>query len=511
MIINKNKKLNKKFIIVFIIIVLLFLITILVSRILKNQKQQKLFEEEKKRVEQYTSITDFQSIQEVALYLNCTLIKEEFIENKHVIYLEIPIKLEENGSYNKNYYKNLIQYSAYVLKYKNFSIIDKKNNINIDVVCNEQNNEVITYYINSIENYFDVQENKNNISQITQKDAISVNISSEILKQLVNQKWIYNNVQFGTKETTYRNYDIYFDEGIEVRSVNNKVFNIIFTEKYNSNIINNLNVKSSKQEIINSLGNPDFELGNLFGYKCSELYVFFYNNQISVYRTEQYNSENIANSIKKLNEGLDIKKFIEEVKNEWKDYDKYEYDEQYVLLQYTLKGLCIKYDKSKKGIIVYNNYLGNIHGENNLEYYSNQLENLPGNIYVENKNLVFENEIERINSLDDASKIGNYKTNIILNISKECKIYTQKVNGMYKVRFISINKDFPNSQLREYISMGIWLDNYNFIYSISGKGIYMYNVKNCTYKTVCTGNNSYMLKKLENNVLYYDDISVAIN
>lgn len=364
MIINKKRS-HKKIIIIFTLIVLLFLITIILVKYNQKLKQQRLWEQNVERVKKYTAITDFQNMEEVSAYLNCKFIKQQDSERENIaydIFMELPVNFENETTENKNFIENLIQFSAYVLKYKNFVILDEKNNTSLVVLCNEEKQIVSTYYINNIENYFDIIENKENIGNFKTTQTSQMDITSQELEQLIENNWQLNKMDFGTKESFYRNYDIYFDEGIQIRKVNGKVFNIIFTDKYQNTIVNNLNANSTIDEIKNSLGKPQFENGNLIGYKGDKLYVFFCDNQVSVYRIEEYETEKIAEIIEnKSSENSNEKVFVDEIRNIWKDYDIYIYDENYVKLQYTLKGLCIKYDSTtKKGVIVYNNYSGKL-------------------------------------------------------------------------------------------------------------------------------------------------------
>ena len=366
MIINKKKD-YRKLIIISLIILLLFLITIIIVNYNKKIKEQKAWEQEVERVKKYTALTDFQNIEEVAMYLNCKFIKQEDSKRENIsydIYMTLPVKYDYNNTENKNFTENLIQFSAYVLKYKNFVILDEENNTTILVMCNEEKQLISAYYINNIENYFDLMQTRENAKKIekTIEEIASLDVTSPELNQLIENNWTPENVEFGTRESLYRNYDIYFDEGIQVRKVAGKVFNIVFTDKYQGTIVNNLNATSTIEEIKQSLGKPQFENGNLIGYKGDKIYIFFCDNQVSVYRVEQYETEDIAKVIenKSLNNENE-KVFVDEIRKTWKDYDIYEFDDNNVKLQYTLKGLCIKYDSTtKKGVIVYNNYNGKI-------------------------------------------------------------------------------------------------------------------------------------------------------
>ena len=374
MIINKlNEKIkkHKKAFIIISIIILLFLITIIAVNIHRDKKRQEFIRQETERVRQYSAITDFQNMEEVALYLNCKYIKQQDSKRDNVkydIYMELPVKVDDENGNNKNFVENLIQFSAYVLKYKNFVIIDEKNQASILVNCNEEKQLIEKYYINNIENYYDLIERNQELDELKETEITDFTISSEIVNQLISNNWQAEKVNFGTAESFYRNYNIYFDEGIETRIVSGKVFNIIFTSKYQNNIINELNTNSTLEEIKNSLGKPTFDEGSLIGYKGKDIYVFFYNNQISIYRIEQYETEEIAKAIGEKNvDNSNEKVFVDTIKSIWKDYDIYDYDENNVKLQYTLKGLVVKYDSTtKKGVIVYNNYKGKLLRKSNF-------------------------------------------------------------------------------------------------------------------------------------------------
>lgn len=516
MIIRKNNK--KKIIIISIIILLLFLITIILVKHKQNKEYQLHIQQEKIRVKQYSSLEQFKTLKEVAYYLDSEFIKQEKSDEENIdykIYMELSNKIEQNSYKNKEFFEKLIQYSAFVLEYKNFIIIDEKNETTIIVYCDEQESLVGKYYINNIENYFEVKETEKNIQEIKEINPIKIEIVSDELKQVISNNWDSKYIQFGTKESTYRNYDIYFDEGIQVKNVNKKIFNIIFNEKYENELFKNINTKTTNERIVELLGKPHFEKGNLIGYKCEQIYVFFYENEISIYRIEEFETDNIAKIIKDYNSYENIQEFINTIKQEWQDYDVYEYGKNYVKLQYTLKGMCIKFDDTaKRGVILYNNYKGKAYGNIAFEGILNNEQEIPNNIFIENKDLVFETEIVRVNTLDDTSKNNNYKSSIVLNTSEVFKIYKTTLESnkeLYKIRFISINNQYPNSELREVISKGIWYDNYNFIYSIKNKGIYIYNVQTRTYITLIEGNDEYIIQSINENILYYDEKSIEVN
>ena len=155
------------------------------------------------------------------------------------------------------------------------------------------------------------------------------------------------------------------------------------------------------------------------------------------------------------------------------------------------------------------NYYGNL----TLEEVVNTKQTLTNNIFIENEDLVFETEKSRVNTLEDTTNNGNYPSTVILNTSKKFKVAKQLLQGsdnMYQIRFISINNELPNTELREVISRGIWYDDYNFIFAVKERGIFIYNVQTQSYRTLKTGNGEFMIHNIENNKLYYDNDSLEI-
>lgn len=516
MIIQKKKN-NKKIIIILVSIILLFLIIITAIKAVQANKQRQYMEQEKQRVSQYTSITDFKTLEEVAIYLNCNFIKQEEVKNDNVqykVYMKLPMSLENAESSNKNFVENLIQYSAYVLKYKNFCIIDEENNSNIVVYCNQENQLVETYSINGTANYWGQKVSQNNIENFNKVTSIKVIVSSDILNKIVKNNWSTNGIELGTAESLYRGYNIYFDEGYQTRIINKKVFNLVFTEKHKDAILNGLTVNSNKEEIEKALGKPQFESGSLIGYKATNMYVFFYNKQVSIYPIETYTTDKIAEIIDKYEPNYAENSFIDEIRDEWEDYDIFEYGSNYVKLQYTLKGISIKFDSSNnRGINFYNNYKGKILKNATLEDIINHNQQLPENMYIQNEDLVFKQEQERINTLDNTTSKNNYATLVVRNTSKLYKVASNAFEGnknLHNIRFISIDNQYPNTELREPISWGIWYDDTNFIFSVKDRGIFSYNVQKQEYKTLKTGTGNFVLLRIENGKLYYDTESLDI-
>ena len=502
------KKIKRKNIIILIILfVILFIILGVCISLLKQykekQKKQEQQEQLKQQVVQYTKISDFKSIEEVLIYLDSEFISQKDSEEENLDFIVLA-KLKYNLNLNnKNYYENLIQYSAAACNYKNFYIIDEEQNIKILVLCNNSQ-AVSSYYINNEKFYFDKLENTENINNTSKTEITKINSSCNLLEEIISANWATTNLNIGTEESFYKGYNIYFDEGYEIKKVNKKVFNLVFTEKFTENVVENLKVNSSKQEITKALGNPTFENSKCIGYKTEKFYIFFSESQVSIYPVVSYSSNEIINIIEEYEETNDFQTYMNKLRAEWQDYDVFKVSNNNVILQYTLKGIVFKYNNtSKQGIVLYNNYLGNVDEENTLQNVINKETALPDNMSFINEDLVFEEEANRILTLDDYTEKDNFASEKILNISKKFKAYTDIKTNQFC--FVSINKQAPNSQLREDFDYGIWKDDNIFIYSIKNKGIYMYNAEKRTYSTIIEGNNEFKIIQIEDNKLFYDE------
>lgn len=507
---KRKTKINKKVIIIFAAILLLLILLNLWIKKADADKQLKL-------IKAYNSLDDFTAIQEVATYMDCKYIKQQKSKTQGYsfdIYMEIKVAPYTDNISNQNFYERLLLYCAKTLNYENFTVIDDKKELAIGVICNKDDESISTYYINGIQNYFEIQDSKNAVNNFKQEKTTQFNIESKEIQQLINKKWQSKEINFGTVDSTINNYDIYFDEGIQVRKIGTKVFNIVFNQNYKNSVINNIGVKTTKEEIIKQLGEPTYtdSVTKLIGYKGEKIYILFNFslNQISIYNIEEnFDTEKVAQSIKQYSEGSkDLKTFISEVKKIWPDFDKYTYDSNYVELQYTLKGMKIQYNiAGKSGVTIYSNYDGKVYGDITIKNILNKETEIPKGINIKFENLVVEQEKDRIATAIE--KIQQAKLNA--NSNNTYGIIKAKPQNSI-VEIISLDGNGLDKELKEYVDYGIWLDDNNYAYSISQKGIYVYNINTKIYKTIITNTeDKFELKGYKNNELKYDNKSVIVN
>ena len=387
MYLNKETKNKIKRIIVAtggVLIILIFFIVFVFSNNSKNKE--------------ITSSSDFKNIKQALEFFEC----EYYGTNNGEIQLSFKVNLYDDKVIYENYYNNLISAVSNVVNYNSFKMSDTKKNIYIYVKCNNSNKTIERILINDEENFFQNIKSKVNLESFTSVNNISVNIQSNILTSLIRSDWEYNANLFGTRDTVFDNYDIYFGEGLRVRNVSNKVFNIIFTKNYDSSIINDIVVGDSFEKIENILGKPTFEDASFIGYKTDKFYIFFLENQISIYRVEEYDTNEFAKIISKFVNQKNSADLVNEITKIWPDFDYILNDSGVVNVLYTLKGVNIQFNYVlKHGVHIYNNFKGNITENINVESLINNQKELPSNIFIESEDLVYKAELKRAHSYNN--------------------------------------------------------------------------------------------------------------
>lgn len=375
---NKNKKM-----LITLIVLLIVLVSILLLRTILEKKQ-----EENK---QYTTIEDFKTPEDVVRYLGGEFIKQEESKAEGFesdIYIKFKVDLYTDKISNEEYYNQMMDMISYTLNYKSFRLIDDEKEMLIAVICDSENGRIKRKYINGDSNYFGNAESQNNLQQMKETKTTAIEIQSPELTNLINNNWKSTSTNFGTKTGELGKYDLYELEGIQVRNVYKKVFNIVFKENYENPVINGITTKTSEEEIKQILGEPSIISNdmNIFGYKGKDIYVFFEENRISVYRVEYYDSSEFEQIVEKYLLDKDVKQFVSSITDIWPDYDEYEYGSEYINLEYALKGIKIRFNVTKNhGVIIYNNCDKAIFSEADSKLLKN-------NVFYENKNAILSNE-----------------------------------------------------------------------------------------------------------------------
>lgn len=471
------------------------------------------------------------SAQELLKYYNCENItikdsQEELFKTD--IYLKFGEDLCLNGKTNEAYYKAITLYLTEILEYKNYRMIDSSRELVVAVIANSKDKKIEKLYINGQLDYFEKEQTKQIIEKHEPTEITELEIQAKEIKKYIANGWEAEGINLGTLESRFKGYDIYFDEGIEVKTLGGKVYNLVFTDKYQGNIINNLKVNAEKEKVVQALGKPVFENKNVFGYKSDKMYVFFSENQVSVYRIEDdYKTEEFLTIWEEFQGSKDAKKFVNDLTNLWQDHNEYQYDSDMIYLEYAIKGIKVQFNiSSENGIVLYKNYKGEL--QNGITLENVNTESLPKHMYIHKEDLVFEQETERVsakmrytseeymNTVNENYFLEEENGTFCFN-EKESKLFYLEYQyvldeGIREIKFISKNNEYPNSELIRHIQIYTygWINDEQFVYSISKQGIYCYNAKTRKLKTLITGNENYEIKEVIGDILFYDNTNIKL-
>ena len=235
-----------KFVIAFFVILILILV---IKKIIEYKTKPK------------TSVDDFASVKELVEFDGHEYIDmkdSQDSEFKKDIYIKFSKPtINEDGTTNQKLYEIVIRHLADKLRGKNFRLIDNEKGIIVKIKFNED--IISSYTINDDLKYW--EHIKTNYQIDSFKDSIISNftITSQILNNIINNNWIYNNINFGTKDGTEDNYDLYSKEGYKVRKLGSEIYNIVFTKDYSEKILNEISVTTSIEDVEKKLGTPTFK------------------------------------------------------------------------------------------------------------------------------------------------------------------------------------------------------------------------------------------------------------
>ena len=293
--------------------------------------------------------------------------KSEFLkEEDNKIYLKFSENLyDDNGNSNESYFNKLIDELKPLYKNRSFNLIDETKNINIYIKYLENDNKY-TIIINGTENYFKQVNGKNyaDVRNVSIADKTVMYTKNEILIGLVARDMspgLLRDVLIDEK-VLENGYISYNDDKFRFRTTLIKtVRNIIFTEKYDDDIIVNVNMKTPLKQILELY--PDNVFGSLnenyLGYLTKDYYYFFYDDEVSVYGYTYDDETKFEKYLTEYLESKDLDQFVNSLQKGLKYYDYCEYDPEIgkAHIMYSNRGFEINIEENNpKGIVLYSNY-----------------------------------------------------------------------------------------------------------------------------------------------------------
>lgn len=486
---NKRKK---KIVIIAAAIIAFFVILAVILKLRQDNKE-------------INSINDANSLKSVVEFCECKFIssKESDVDGYNTdIYLEFKYDTYQDGESKQPYYDVTIDAITKYLSYRKIRLIDESRELIIRV--DTTTTSITRKYFNDVEEseYFNTLLSNINLEKESSLKEIDFNVTSE-LQTLIDNKWSTQNINFGQKTSTFRNYDIYFDNGYRVRNINGSLFNIVFTNKFEKAVIADIKVGDSFETIKEKLGDSYIENNGILEYMGKDLYVCFTTNEISVYPRISYNYTMFERLIEQYNEDRNFNSFMNQLTNIWPDYSLYQYDTTYCEIWYPLKGIKIFNSEGRMdGIQVYGEYTGSFK-EERKNYYQVY--------YKTNESLLITQELNR--KMEKSEQInstnGDYTSSkyvMIANFNEDIKAHN--------IAFYSIDGTNADSELNKsiYASQTYWCDDENFIYSIANQGIYIYNATTKNTKELVTGQEKFNITNFDyvNKILTYDGKDVKI-
>lgn len=271
----------------------------------------------------------------------------------------------ENGESNETYFIDLVEELEQFFEKTTFKLIDEEKNINIlaQYIVSEDEYNII---FNDIENFYKNTDGETyvEVENVSIIEPSVLFISNGYLDRLVlNNMYVSSIENYLTEAIELEDgYISYPNERLKLKLAPNKtVQNIVFFEDYEGNILSDINMEMSLDEILEL--HPDNSSGSLsdgyLGYRNGDLYYFFYKDEVSVYGYSYKKNENFEKLLTAYIEDKDLDKFVEGLKSKLKVYDEFEYDPEIKKLYMTFptRGIEIDIeDNDPKGITLYSNY-----------------------------------------------------------------------------------------------------------------------------------------------------------
>ena len=401
----KNKNLYKTIKITLIVLLIVFIVLLLIigSREINMQNTPI-----------YSTIEEMPDVETLINQMYGKYIKmEDSKDEKYYkdIYVELKYGLYEGEESQKDFYNSLIIAVAQKMNYDNVRVIDEEKQIELKIVCDKENGQLIGSYINGDTNFFGHYESQKALANYKKMKTTELNIESVEINTLIQNGWDKNKLSIGEPENQVDEYIEYATFGINIYEIDEKVFNLIFDDRYEGTVVNGIKVGDSFNTIISKLGAPTFGSADDFyiGYKGEDLYVFFNQNQISIYPVEK-EVKSISELIEKYEEDSSIKKLVSGATDIWENYEEYYYNEYVVNLSYPIAGIKFQFGVMENhGIIIYNNFIGKIIENYTQEELSKIEIEIPSYVYFVEGDSVDEYERERNYLIQANSEDGDFE------------------------------------------------------------------------------------------------------
>ncbi len=354
----KSKK-EKSFKLLIIITIILLMVCIYTLILLLKEV------EEEKTEEQVATQSINITIQQIIERNGSTYIKDKscyiYVTLKHDLY-------DSKGNSNQQYFENLVEDLAKIEELENqtFYLLDEEKDITIIAKYNKEKEKHEVFY-NYINNFYGTVDGYSYsiIDKIENIEKVKLSYNSKELDALIDGSMFLREVEemLGEGLELDNGYTSYKDGSIllDISKNNLKVKSIIFTDKYQEEVFDDIKVGTDLNEIEEKYGELVYGSSEQGYIMCrnEDIYAFFYEDEIAVYSYGYVENENFEEYLVQYLADKDLETFSKKVIRRWKNYYKYEYDFEtgYVHITYPSRGVEILIeDNNPIGITLYKNY-----------------------------------------------------------------------------------------------------------------------------------------------------------
>lgn len=493
---SKKEKLMLIGVAVVVLLVIILIATSFTKKV-KDEKQQAANSSDLSR--------QLTSVEELIEYLESSFVSmSESSVNGYDLDINLVFKyhLYEDDKSKESYFTNMYEKIAILTQFKSFRLIDSSKGITIEVKGSGEG--ISEVRINGEIDYFKKENSRKSIDNELNVETKKLEINSQILQSLINNNWVMSNVDVGTQESSFYKYQIYFDEGYDIRVIRGKVFNLVFNTRYKDKVIENFKVGDDLEKIEATLGESIKDIG-ILGYKTKDFYIFFLENEISIYPTYKYDYTDFENLVKEYDEKKDKNEFLDKLTDIWPDYDKYTFEGNNVEIIYANRGVRVNFaSRNEDGIEIYENYAGDLK-EEKTDY--------TDLFYKLNENLFLVEESTRIiqwGLFDDSLKE-------IDPLRYSDRFYFRGILDDDKYTSIKIESqdyNYPNNEFDETIQINdyIWIDDSHLLYSVAYDGLFLYDAEKRTTEELIRGTEEFKIQDYDRDtrILKYDDKEVVV-
>lgn len=283
--IKKKNKIENKTILIIILLVIVTILGIMFCFLHINKTYTKNSPNSGKKV---TEIKEDTSIQDILRYFDCTNISYSIEKDKdgklyHKIYLRFKYNLYNNEESKQEYFESIINELNKKL-YRSYQLLDEKKGIDIWF-----DYETKKYTINGVEDFYKNNSYKEVINHKSIPKVKSVVDSTQVNK-MINNDWRRDGLKI--EDEIISTDENFIDYGTYKLNYTNRNINyVILNSDYEDSILKDIKVGTSFKDIQKILGTPTFKNSNkMIGYKTSNIYVFFYSDQVVIYPCKDYSN-----------------------------------------------------------------------------------------------------------------------------------------------------------------------------------------------------------------------------